>query len=580
MSKQSNEEFRILSQDIRQAVVMGDAKILIDVLEEFESAMVQRCPPRDVAEDVLNALRSGKHFEKLCRLADACLDAGLDRPFVRRQYAQGMIELGLLHQALRQLNELHGMLRSHSGKHFERSEVLGLLGRTYKQRFVRFRKDREKAAIDLAESIRHYKEGYDLDPAWHGPNLVALVHRAEHEGLSPGETLRSEDVAARVLDDLRKLPEEKRTFWTSAAIGETSMALKDWDMASKSYGEFAQHKDTDAFALASAARNLREIWDIEPGEEHPSATILMALEAKTLTTGKGQIGYSPRDLPQVANLLEQSIENPNVHLDAILGENRQVDLRTMLTLIETAPAVCQVVNRHLYAARRKSGGTGFLVDGGVFTPEWRGKPVLVTNNHVLSRYGSSPSVKLSDADAVFHFWNRSFQEKIFHVKILKWESPREELDVTLALLEDPDEILNNSKSWLKPNLLNDVLGPANSDPPGKVYLIGHPDGRGIEFSLSDNTLIDHDLLDNSNLPYRRIHYKAPTEKGMSGSPVFCENGMGLIGLHRAGGELEPLRTTRQMDEYKANEAVWFESVRREATKSQGFTDSRSPGADG
>jgi S1-C subfamily serine protease len=65
--------------------------------------------------------------------------------------------------------------------------------------------------------------------------------------------------------------------------------------------------------------------------------------------------------------------------------------------------------------------------------------------------------------------------------------------------------------------------------PGQyVYVIGNPGGSGIQLSIRGNDLIDHDDT--------KIHYKAPTDRGSSGSPVF-DAAWALVGVHHAGGNM-------------------------------------------
>ncbi len=561
MMKPSEQDFQVLSSEIGKAVDMVDEDNLSDLLWEFKSGLVHAQPSSGTVKEILDKLKGGKQFGKLCETADSLLDVGLDQPFIRRLYAQGMIEFGQLNQAQEQLERLQNELPLSDKR--ERSEVVGLLGRVHKQRFVRFQDDKQKAAMELNASIEKYSEVYDDDPAWHGPNLVALVHRAEKEGFTHGLSGNSEDVAKKVMDKLRRIPEANHTHWVDAAIGEVSLALKDWDAASKFYGLFVKNSNTNGFSLASAARNLKEIWQIPIKSDSPSSSILLALNATTLSHGEGQVGFSPKELSVVSSTLQSNIQDMDSTLEAILGNDAQVPLQILLSLVQSSQVICQVVDRYQHGRGRKSGGTGFLLNGGLFKEKWQNKTILVTNNHVLSTNGEQPSVRKEDADAVFHYLGGEVGEKKYKVETLIWESPREELDVTFALLEGDQDLLEKSRNHLRINIEPNIFGPCNNGSKEKVFLIGHPDGRGLEFSLSDNSLVDHDLLDeNVDRNYRRIHYKAPTEKGMSGSPILSEKTLQVIGVHRAGGKIPPIRYIDGRNDYKANEGVWVGSIRK------------------
>jgi hypothetical protein len=97
----------------------------------------------------------------------------------------------------------------------------------------------------------------------------------------------------------------------------------------------------------------------------------------------------------------------------------------------------------------------------------------------------------------------------------------------------------------------------------RVYIIGHPGGREISFSFEDNLLLDYEIDDvGSHLPCR-VHYRAPTEYGSSGSPVF-DASWGLIGVHHAGGRLMPMLNGKR-EVYDANEGLWIGAIRRAMT---------------
>ena len=74
----------------------------------------------------------------------------------------------------------------------------------------------------------------------------------------------------------------------------------------------------------------------------------------------------------------------------------------------------------------------------------------------------------------------------------------------------------------------------------RVYIIGHPGGRDLAFSFQDNELLDHEgpTKGKPQIPgVCRVHYRAPTEGGSSGSPVFNSRLWEVIALHHKGGQI-------------------------------------------
>jgi V8-like Glu-specific endopeptidase len=90
----------------------------------------------------------------------------------------------------------------------------------------------------------------------------------------------------------------------------------------------------------------------------------------------------------------------------------------------------------------------------------------------------------------------------------------------------------------------------------RVYVIGHPRGGGLSYSLNDNLLLDHERP--------RVHYRAPTEGGSSGSPIFNQQ-WDLIALHHAGGT-EMKMLNGKPGTYPANEGLDFQSIREAVAK--------------
>jgi hypothetical protein len=107
---------------------------------------------------------------------------------------------------------------------------------------------------------------------------------------------------------------------------------------------------------------------------------------------------------------------------------------------------------------------------------------------------------------------------------LLWSSPIEALDATIVLLDGwPAEASRCPIAAQRPQL--------DTKPPPRSFIIGHPSGTDqVMLSVSDNMLLDADET--------RVHYRTPTERGSSGSPVF-DHEWNLIALHHAGLEDMP-----------------------------------------
>ena len=92
----------------------------------------------------------------------------------------------------------------------------------------------------------------------------------------------------------------------------------------------------------------------------------------------------------------------------------------------------------------------------------------------------------------------------------------------------------------------------------RVYIIGYPGGRELSVSLQDNELLDHEGPPSGKpqIPaVWRVHYRAPTEGGNSGSPVFDGAGWNVIALHHRGGKFGMPRLNGLEGTYAANEGL-------------------------
>jgi V8-like Glu-specific endopeptidase len=161
-------------------------------------------------------------------------------------------------------------------------------------------------------------------------------------------------------------------------------------------------------------------------------------------------------------------------------------------------------------------GTGFLLKGAILNPRLGDELYLLTNSHVVSP-GPEVPMAMRPADAIVTFEGLPGAEhQSWTVKDLIFNSPIRELDVSLLRLDRT-----------VPGVEPYPIAPALPDRDGdrRAYVVGHPLGGGVSFSLQDNLLLDWDQ--------RLVHYRTPTEPGSSGSPVFDDQWR-LIAIHHAG----------------------------------------------
>src|SRR5262245_41581395 len=102
-----------------------------------------------------------------------------------------------------------------------------------------------------------------------------------------------------------------------------------------------------------------------------------------------------------------------------------------------------------------------------------------------------------------------------------------------------------------------------SKTPARVYVIGYPGGRDLAFSFQDNELLDHEGPPQGRPGVEgvcRVHYRAPTEGGSSGSPVFNSRLWQVIALHHKGGKIGMPKLNGKEGTYGANEGISIQSI--------------------
>jgi hypothetical protein len=196
-------------------------------------------------------------------------------------------------------------------------------------------------------------------------------------------------------------------------------------------------------------------------------------------------------------------------------------------------------------------GTGFLVRAGDIGREPQDELFVLTNFHVVNKDGLRGGLTADQAEIVFEAVDPNLKYPVLEVV---WDSPEEECDAALLRVQ-------GLGAPLQPMKLAKALPLRNQ--PARVYIIGHPGGRELSFSLQDNELIDHEGEKGGTpaIPgIVRVHYRAPTEGGSSGSPVFNASAWEVIALHHKGGMLGMPRLNGAEGTYAANEGISLASI--------------------
>lgn len=523
---------------IIQSAALLDRPRVAEQSANFAEALRSADSPLRIADTnrILNALRRKRFFREMQSVAEALLQSGQDALVVRRQYAQALIDSGSLTAAKAVLRELIPDARSAPAEY---AEARGLLGRALKQRYIASRSS-ARAQAALVEAIGWYYAAYQEHPDrnyWHAMNTVACIARARRDGVDPKIDVDERELAAEILDRIKprltqsvNAPDE----WELATAVEACVALDDAATAKLMAREYVSHDAPDAFEFASTVRQLTEVWQLSETSEMGGA-VLPILRAALLRRENGHVEMRPRE---VGASLELVHGTDGFHLLSWYADG-----------LARARLVAQLRTRYGTAF-----GTGFLVRGEELTEELRGRWVLLTNAHVVSdvddHWAAMPPV---EAIATFEAAAKpGAAPPQCSVLKLRWVSGPEQLDTAVLELGTPiDGVTESDACSIAPHLPT----AANKD---RIYIIGHPAGRTLSYSLQDNLLL--------GCKSPKLHYRTPTEPGSSGSPLF-DASWRLIGIHHAGDRNMPRLDGNGT--YSANEGISIHAV-REAIATSGL----------
>jgi tetratricopeptide (TPR) repeat protein len=526
------------SKELKKKVRVFDREAADEMCARLVEHLFQSAdpyPPKQ-AESVLATLRKKRFFAPMEKVADALILTERATLKVRRQYAQSLIDQGNLTAAL---NVLEDLKAKSADDRDEQAEARSLVGRVYKQLYVNTKNlASEFKRRFLRRAVRAYHEVYESDPErqlWPGINVVALLHLAAADSVEVEDGYPSAaELAESILEKVTaKVEDSKGDLWDLATAAEACVALNRPEAALEwirlyVHSRRGEEFEADAFELASTLRQLTEVWRLSVNNDM-GARLLPVLQKALLEREGGMVEMNFEE-----DVLEES-KQPLIKdsFERVFGPDGPVSYNWWMEGKIRALAVARLESQF------KKVGTGFLVRGKDITDALGDEPLLLTNAHVLC---DDPAVAapLHSKNAIVVFERL---HKTFRVDKVLWYSPPHELDATLVRL------LDFPSSFKKYFPLASSLPSLDNNWP-RVYIIGYPGGGDMTFSQQDNLLLDHQSP--------KVHYRAPTRGGSSGSPVFNAE-WELLALHHYGDAAMP-RLRNKPGTYAANEGIYIKAI--------------------
>lgn len=500
-------------------------------------------------ECALRALVEHRYFTIAANLGQAAIAAGGRSVPIRRRTLQALIDAKRYAEAAAAIEALQ-FDPELSAK--DRNEVIGLRGRLYKQRFVDAQlAGRDPHPADLEQAIEAYGRVFAQSPAeyWHGINVVALGAFAERIGIQPAAPAREYRRIAQGLLKGRAAEFRKRgdaDYWSAATAAEAALALEKFDEAELWLWRAIELAGATPFALASTARQLRELWGVSP-QTPRAGRLLMMLERKLAQCGEIEIPAHPEAFDPA---------QAQSHYEKVFGAERFMGYEVLRRIWQACAGIARIEITD--ATQGLIGvGTGFLIRGRDLSERLPAEPLLITNAHVVS---AEVEVAVRPEAAFVRFEVAARAAKGYRpltIREVVWTSaPREPgncapglgVDATILRLADlPADAATLPISLKAPALFSAEKNFAAA----RAYVLGHPEGDGLQISLHDSELLD---IDDATV---LVHYRTPTLGGNSGSPVLDAHGR-VFALHHAGHVQMP--RLRGHGEYPANEGICLSAI--------------------
>ena len=464
--------------------------------------------------------RAHRHSDPMCIVK--LEQIAIDDNETLKNLAQAKIELGEISSSIVLLSKIYERVEK-TAKDFSlsadqkrrnnemRSEVLGLLGRCYKQYYINANPlpDVPRTA-DFEKAIEYYLEGSmgkDADVDWHNINIIALktkeakVMKGNDYAVSDEVKAMAEGIVENTIEKIKNEENPVRTWHYSnlveanLALGNTYDAIKHL----KIYLSLIQ----EPFVIQSTLRQFKELYMLNE-ESAPGDQIIPMMEARFIELG-GKGEATKLDLGQIKKY------------EKVYGQTSYKSIRWLLSALTISKSIVR-----LGPNKFEGTGTGFVFEGSWISEKYKNRRFIMTNAHVCSDdqdvqqqipYPDPPEALV----ATFLGTGSADGAEEIPCKSVFWTSPPNDLDATLIEIDAlPNGIEPLDISYRKP--------PVTENGDARLNILGHPKGLDMRISLQDNTFVG---LDETYL-----WYKTPTDGGSSGSPVFDQQWK-LVGLHHA-----------------------------------------------
>jgi hypothetical protein len=397
------------------------------------------------AKRILSALRRKRQFALMAQVADAFIRGGQDAPQIFRQYAQSLIDQGMLSLAR---TTLAAALAELDPADSEWAELRGLLGRTYKQLYV----ENPSQPENLRKAIQYYHGVYRTNSKthlWHGINTVACLARAGRDNIAPPDDIPPMTAIASDIEATLKGITDLQ-YWDRATAIEVAVALGKTSDAFYHAFHYTNDEKADAFEITSLLRQLREVWQLT-SEAEPGKLLLPLLESVLLKRQGGCVAVALENV----RVDSENASEVDKQFQRVFGQQRFQSLLWYKTGLKR----CEAVGRVESLAGRKV-GTGFLVRASdFFTARSEKELLFLTNAHVVPE-----NLAFKSGRVIFEATGQTFR-----ILELVWSSPRNELDTTFLKLDGVSE-----QAELCPLIPEPDPFDAAKEP--RVYVIGYPLG--------------------------------------------------------------------------------------------------------